>query len=448
MADIAGTFGTRLLLLPITMLGSIVAARALQPEGRGIYASAVTLTNFILLVGSPGLGKAAIYYLGRSTISGPDVRRTAFWLSVANGVALSGVLVVTAYVVVPRWLPDLPTSAVLLAAPLAFLGVLRGIWESFLRAAHRNLQTNIGALLSSAVMTGSFIVIAWAGRLDEDTAILIRVVATAVAALAAAVMLKGHQLPSRLPSVSWPTARLLLTYGVPYATMSLAQSMNYDFDILLVQRFLGNGPVGHYSIAASFSEILWYLPMAVGFVLFPRAAAMSGAAAARETATFMRWTFALTLVGSLFIAVAAKPIVLVMYGRTYLPAVDPLRLLLIGTVTCCWYHVLSAYLSGQGKLRQMMIASMAGVVLNVAFNVALIPRMGLEGAALGSTISYTVTGLLALYFFSEATALPMREGLLPSRGEVTYQLERARSLAVQMRGRLGRQRLARKGDAE
>ena len=46
---------------------------------------------------------------------------------------------------------------------------------------------------------------------------------------------------------------------------------------------------------------------------------------------------------------------------------------------------------------------MVGLVVNVSFNIILIPRMGIVGAAVATSISYTITSIMFIITFLKLT---------------------------------------------
>ena len=414
--DVAGTLGTRFVLLPITLGTSIIVARALAPAGRGVYATVVTAIGIFLLLGSLGMNKAAIYFIARDRpTDAEDVRRTALWISVAQGLALTLIVALLALALARQPLHGLPWLAVLIAAPLGLAGQVRVTWEGFLRGDQRNHSVNAIALVYAFVFLASAAAGAGLGVLGVDEVLALRVVAT-VAAAAVAFRLLGHRRSGlRVGTVRRDVASSLLRYGVPYALMAFLQAMNYDFDVLLVQAFRSNVEVGWYATAASVGELLWYLPTAVGFVIFPRVARLAASDAFAEAVDVGRKTLTVTLVGGAILALLAPILVSGLYGDAFAPAIEPLRLLLPGIVMNTWFAVYGGVLLGLGEVRAVMATTFIGVMTNVVLNLWLIPAYGISGAAVASTLSYTATAVASLLIFARFADVSPRLAATPGR---------------------------------
>lgn len=437
--DIAGTVATRFALLPLTLASGVIIARVLGPSGRGVYATVVTVAELAVLLGALGVGKAVIYYIARERDPDGRYSGTAFWIGLFNGLLLSVALVAFALLLAPHALPGVPTTAMLLAAPWGILAMLRGVWEGELRGFQRNRAVNVIALVYSGSFLGLMAAVAFADELDPEAAVALRVVAATIAAAAACLWARSRA-RSGTPRFESSAARALIVFGIPYAVIGLAQNMNYRFDVLMIQGFLDNAQVGLYTVATSTVEMLWYLPMAVGFVLFPRVAGVSEDQAAREAAVLSRWTFAVVAGGAILLGLLAGSLITLVYGSAFSGSVTALRILLAGVAMNCWYQVLSGYLMGRRLLAGLVAATSAGVALNVGLNLVLLPTFGIEGAALASVVSYGVTAVSVVWLFWRATGTPVRDILIPRTGEVAAQA--GRTLRVAAGALPGRRRTA------
>ena len=81
------------------------------------------------------------------------------------------------------------------------------------------------------------------------------------------------------------------------------------------------------------------------------------------------------------------------------PAVTPTRIILLGLAFDGVAGVVSAYLYGAGRPGLNSWGMAAGLVVTVALDLLLIPRLEETGAAIASAIAYTVTTTSLLWFF-------------------------------------------------
>jgi len=89
-----------------------------------------------------------------------------------------------------------------------------------------------------------------------------------------------------------------------------------------------------------------------------------------------------------------------LFGDDFDPAAKPLALLLPGVVAYAPVTVLVVYLSVRHARPNLSLAvSVVAAVLTTALAFALIPRYGVEGAAVSSAAGYCVGALLAWVLF-------------------------------------------------
>lgn len=427
--DIGSSLLTRLLLLPLGVASSVIVTRALEPEGKGIYTTALTIVTLGVALCALGYGRAATYFLARQALPAAAVRTSALRLSAVNGALLSVALAGAAVFAIPALLPDLPSSALLIAAPIAFVTLLRLCIEGFLRGEQRNTAVNALAIVASASFLLAVVATELLGGLSANASVAFKGASVVLAVAWGAKLLGRRRLG--LGGAERSAARALGAFAIPYALVTMSQSLSYRLDIVLIQGFLGNADVGYYSVTTTLAELLWYVPMAVGFVVFPRTAAQSGdSRGASEVAALARWTFVFTCAAAGTLAVASGLVVEVLFGPAFEAAVEPTRLILVGIVATTWFQILGGYLQGQGRLRAVSWAAVLGLVLNLGLNLVLIPEWGLAGAAVSSSISYTVSGVIVLSAFLRESRLPLRRVIAPTLTEVRQRAGALRERAV------------------
>ena len=434
--DIGTTVGVRVAALPLSLITSILLARTLAPAGKGVYTTVLTFGELAVVVGSAGIASAAVYYLARERERTEALRKASLGLALIAGSAVSLALLVVP-LVLPQPFAEIPPVAFLVLLPLGVLSLVRSMLESFLRAEQQVQRVNGIALTSSLYFVLAVVLVLVAGLLTPTVAVGLRVSIAAVGCLVAVYFLVRLSVKVPRPALLPPETKLLLAYGLPYGLYAVSQAFSQRSDYLLLQHYRGVDEVGLYSISVAQGELLWFLPVAVGFVEYPRAAARAKTdpdRAAAETATLMRWIVAATAVAAAALALLAEPLTWLMYGSAYLDSVGPLRILLVGLVASTWVQVLGGHLFGIGRLRAIVAASVAGMALNIALNLVFVPRLGMEGAALSSTMSYTATGLLVVWIFGQAHPELRRRTLFPGRADVARMQQMVRQGIARRKG--------------
>jgi O-antigen/teichoic acid export membrane protein len=100
------------------------------------------------------------------------------------------------------------------------------------------------------------------------------------------------------------------------------------------------------------------------------------------------------LVAAIPVALLTSPVMRLLYGAQFGPAVLPARVLLAGMLLAGASGVASAYLYGRGSPGLNSIVLGIGLVVTVVLDLLLIPAHGALGAAIASTAAYLSTDAL------------------------------------------------------
>ncbi|MDQ3493116.1 MAG: polysaccharide biosynthesis C-terminal domain-containing protein [Chloroflexota bacterium] len=427
--EAATTVGARFLLAAIILATDVVLARTLGADAKGRFTLVLLLSQLSALAIGLGLDRAIGAAAARSVASArASLGNALAWTAVVGGAATLVGLAAAAGAA----LPNLAATDVFfasLALPLELLisvGLL-GLLGRRLVGAY-----NATRLLRRAVLLVGIGLVGLAG-LDLRAALAANLVALIVGLLVVFVAMRRDGVtPSR------PQRRLLagqLRYGIRSWPGSLAERLQFRADLFLVNALVGVTATGVYSVATSVAETLWYIPAALGVVIFSRVAA-GGLDAAPLTSAVTRVTLAFGLVVGVAALVVAPIGVEVLYGAPFRDAGPALQLLLPGIVAYGVVSVLSQFLLAAGAPGRSTLVLLAGLTLNLVANALLIPRFGIMGAAMSSSISYTVTALLMVVAFHRLTHQPLRDTLLVRRSDLRRLLDRlgGRSLGSEARG--------------
>jgi O-antigen/teichoic acid export membrane protein len=173
----------------------------------------------------------------------------------------------------------------------------------------------------------------------------------------------------------------------------------------MVKYFLGAEQAGYYSIASTMADYLLMLPSIIGLILFPRLSAMADRYEKLRQAKKVAMGTALVLIPSLVLAsLTAEPVVHVLFGTAFLPAVSPFLWLTPGIFAMGVQIAVVQFLNSIGYPPVVIWIWACATVLNIVLNFWAIPRFGLTGASVVSSISYSLV-LLAVVMVIIASEL-------------------------------------------
>src|SRR5437867_3815170 len=135
---------------------------------------------------------------------------------------------------------------------------------------------------------------------------------------------------SQVTSKSVTYLRDAIRYGFrSHLRLSLSQ-ITTQVDQFVLGILMTPADLGCHAVAASLREGLLLLPESISVVLFPWVAGNQANAAA-TTARVSRVTLLLMVLAAGTVAIVAVPLVGLLYGKSFLPAVGPLYFLLVAS---------------------------------------------------------------------------------------------------------------------
>ena len=191
--------------------------------------------------------------------------------------------------------------------------------------------------------------------------------------------------------------------------------------------------MGHYTLATSLAEKVWMLEGTVMQAVLPD---VISSTRERATALVARTARSLLLFAgtfSLLLAIAAPWLVPALYGQQFQPAVPLIVLLLPGVTLLSVGRVFSSYYSGQlGRPQVVSAVAIVTALASAGLYAVLVPSYGAFGAAIGSSLSYSLPLLIYIVLIPRDTSVPARELLVFGRPDVEACLRLLRRLRARI----------------
>jgi O-antigen/teichoic acid export membrane protein len=383
---------TQITTAAFTAALTLYLVRALGPDDYGLFALAVGIGTIIILVADFGISGSAGRFIAEES---GDRRRVAAVVSDSTWLKLAVLVPVCAAL----WLLAGPIADAYNAPGLVW--PLRGMTFAVLGQGmfifYRNAFVSIGrvsvtwrmTLFESACEAGASATLVLFGA-GAAGAAFGRGIGYVVGTLFAVLMI-GKVLGGGAIGLSGRgEARRIARYGGALLIVTIAYTLFEQIGVLLIGAFLGTSAVGIFEAPMRLTLFLSYGGQAVAFGVGPRLA--SRGSEAPDTRAFTVATrYLLILQGALLapVLVWAKPIADIALGTGYEQSVGVLRalapfmfLLGIGTfITLAVNYV--------GEAKQRIWLSIGTLALCIALDVALLPTIGVVGAAIAMDVAFT-----------------------------------------------------------
>lgn len=413
------TFGTELGCHFFGFLATVIVVRTLTAPDYGVYTLLVSFSVTLCYLASAGLPQAIIFFIGRNRSAIAEYVATYLLLCLGIGLLTIAATWAVRSVLFRTFLRELP--AVYLPVLLCLFAIT--FFDSFMLSIVRGLKNfqlfNVRRLLTPCVSLAGIVVLSVAGMLTLNSILAVSLSASAICT--GWFWIRTRSLVPLGRGMRLDAVKALTRYGVKSYLQTVSGYLVYYIDIYIIAWLLNTEAVAYYSIAVGVATLLWYVPNTVGMVLFPVLAATGDEHSIHRAAAIVcRNTLLITAVGAGVLALAGGFLLVTIYGDRYLHSIPALMILLPGVVVMGCYKVLTRDFSSRNRQQVSILAAFIALVVNVGLNCLFIPRYGINGAAVATTIAYTVAaGVLAGCLAREA-GMPLRRIVLAEPADLNY----------------------------
>ncbi len=392
---------TKVLVLGMGFLVSVLIARFLTPQGVGTLSLVMTVPLIVCSFSNLGIRQALTYYVGKGLANTRQLFQALLRLWLGSTV-LAMIVAGGSYII----LDYTRYGWVLLAAGISTIPftVLTGYLEGFAMGSKAIPKINAGRLVNVVTYLAMVLLLAGVLRLGAKGAIFALLTSLAVQSfvlLRATLPHAGFALTVQPGLVSD-----LIRRGIPYAAGLLVFQLNYRINILLLGYFVDRADIGHFTIGVTLAELLWQLPTVLSFVIFAHGVSVTDQAKFSGQVWRAAWWFTVAAFGAaVIIAILVPYVVPLIYGDAYAPSVLVIWALLPGIVVAVAFKTLAGDLAARGRPLVGAGAFSVALIVNVPLNLILIPSHGVLGAAISSSISYCIGTLIFLQRYRSITNL-------------------------------------------
>ncbi|WP_020619918.1 oligosaccharide flippase family protein [Paenibacillus daejeonensis] len=424
--QIVSTLGTRVVVLFGAFVVSVIMARLLGPEGKGIITAILVIPTLVVTIADLGIRQATAFFIGQRTYEQRDIVSSLTFLWLLTSLLSVGIVTVIFLLQYSGQYSWWLLGVCIMTIPVN-LGIqyLRGIMQGRGRIGGINRVEIVKTALNFIIL---MLLVGWLG-LGVFGAALTQLLLLLVTLVYSFGLLKG-EIGFSIRVVK-PIPQMLIRKGFAFALALFVIQLNYRIDIVFLERLTSATEVGLYSVGTNIAELIWQLPTAIGLILFSRSAGSktTEAAVARTSKLIRLVVPTLVVCGTLFWLMAPVMIDL-MYGSAFAGSGTIIRYLLPGIIIMVIFKLLHADLSGRGAPLFSMRVSLLALVVNIVLNLMLIPGYGAIGSAVASSISYGIAGLLFVWLYVRREGIPLRSVLLPTaedRQEIRAKLGKLRA---------------------
>ena len=393
----------------IGLIVSIVIARTLGPNDFGVFSYAVWLAGAMFFFANHGVPVTTIRFTADARGRGDLSTARAIGKRLSRIQWLSLLLVLLLFVVTSRFAePDHWGEAAPLYVALIGIAVVAKSRYGFLVGValghQRFLFSALAPVASAAVYLLSSLLVQHTDPTPINFLGAYALSAVAGFGVLGILLWRDGLSVKRAPVPAELQVRISHHLGLAAALALLALAANRTIETFALSTLGVASDIGFFAIAGTLTkgavDILTAGMQATLMPVMAHASAKRGPSELEpmfNTAVRYYWFTGLVIAGAG--ALVARPLVLLVYGMPYAPAVVPVQLTLIGAGLSIVGSVIGAFLTTQDRQDDRVRAAAWTLAANVALAAALVPLFGLLGAAVTYAIVRIISTAIALRYF-------------------------------------------------
>ena len=386
----------------------------ISPGEYGLLFLAISIFGSALLFSRLGLQKSAARYVTEYRETSPGqirhVVRTSILATVAMSLVVGVVLVLSRDAIASAF--DEPELVSLLA--LGFFYVLFRTLNNYVytlfqgfnyitRSALLSICSQLGILIGVVSLT-----LAGYGAMGAVTGYVVGYGSGTVFGLVfLARTLREYEIEPIEPGLR----RRILEYSLPLTATGAADILYKRLDTILIGLFLTPVAVAYYTLAKQISDFVIAPADALGFTISPSYGEHKARNNTQRAARIYEMAFEHTILfyvpAAAGLVLVADPAIVLFFGDGYAGAVPVIQVLSIFVLLQAIDKITNDGLDYLGRAKHRAIVKTSTGTLNFGLNLALIPTIGVVGAAISTVVGYGIMVSVNVYLIHTELALSL-----------------------------------------
>jgi O-antigen/teichoic acid export membrane protein len=416
---IVSTFGIKVLIAILNLVIVIVLSHYIGASGKGeaslIVISMAMVMLFCNLLGGPTL----IYLVPRYNVF------LLFFLSNVWSVFTS----IAAFFAL-QLLSNMPSAMILHVCLLSLLNSFLSTNLTILLGKEKIMLSNLISLLQSAL---TFIVVyllfGYVSQPDVYAYVWALYIAMGLCLVISTAFLMPYLKKRSLENMKKFTLEFL-KIGFTNQTSQIIKFLSFRVSYYMLINYAGASVLGVFSNGTSLVESLLLISNSFVSILYPKVSNSFN----KKYSQLL--TQQMTKMSIAFCILALIPLVMIpsefwvwLFGNEFNGVRKAIVLLSPGIVFYTISMVIGHYFSGLGRYRISTLAYFLGLIVVILLSILVIPKYGIEEAGIISSLSYMVTAVFYMVYFSKDAKIRVHQ-LLPMPSDISWFWKRIKSLLV------------------
>lgn len=204
--------------------------------------------------------------------------------------------------------------------------------------------------------------------------------------------------------------KLIFSYGWKTQLSAFIQFLNYRLSFYFLEFYKGIASVGIFSIGVAFSEAIWTVSRSLSVVLYSDVVNSNNENEILIKAkTSLKISFLITLGFIIFVVLLPSQFYTIIFGKDFSQTKKIILLLSPGILSIAVSNIIGFYFAGINKLRILNVKSIIGLIFTLIASVFVIPKWGIVGACIVTSISYCLSSSVLFWKFYQITDFRVKD---------------------------------------
>ena len=214
--------------------------------------------------------------------------------------------------------------------------------------------------------------------------------------------------------------KTLFSLGFIKQLGNLSQQLNARMSFYLIALYSTNEALGVFSNGISLTESTLLFSSSLALVQYSRLSNCKDETYSKSiTLLLTKANILLSALALVVLSLLPESFYTLTFGAEFSQVKQIIQLLFLGVLLLNATTTFTQYFASKGNFHIATIASTIGLIPTIVLGILLIPRFGITGAAISTTLSYTIIFLIEYYYFRRFSNTKFKD-LLPQKQDFTY----------------------------
>jgi O-antigen/teichoic acid export membrane protein len=391
-------FAEKILRMVVGLFVGIWVARYLGPERFGLFSYAQSFVGLFTAIATLGLDGIVVRELVKDESRRDELISTAFWLKLTGAFVVLLILALAVNFTSNDHYANILVFIIASATIFQSFNVIDFYFQSKVLSKYVVYANIISLFLSSIVkivlILNEALLIDFAWTVLFDSFVL---------ACGYIYFFMKNNLSFKIQNLKFKRemAISLLKDSWPLILSGIVISIYMKIDQVMIKEMLDSEAVGQYAAAVRLSEAWYFIPMVIASSLFPailnakKMGTVLYQARLQKLYDLMVW---MAIAIALPMTFLSDWIIELLYGGQYNQAGSVLMIHIWAAVFVFLGVAFSQYLTAENLTKKSFYRTLLGAILNVILNYILIPKYGINGAAIATLLGQFIANYMYDFF--------------------------------------------------